>query len=129
MPNPIVEKILKEGINSVNISMFDKETKKRLLGEAGEILYKQGKSVEAIEVLTKAEDIEKLRRLGEIFLSEFKPELAALCFIPIRDKEKLNHIATLCIELKNYTLAEKAYEAADNQDMVFFVKDNFKGNS
>ena len=129
MQNPIVEKILKEGINSVNISMFDKETKKRFLGEAGEILYKQGKSVEAIEVMTKAEDNEKLRKLGEIFLSEFKPELAALCFIPTKDKEKLNHIATLCIELKNYNLAEKAFEAADNENMVSFVKGNFKGNS
>ena len=129
MPNPIVEKILKEGINSVNISMFDKETKKRFFGEAGEILYKQGKSVEAIEALAKAEDIEKLKELGEIFLSEFKPELAALCFIPTKDKEKLNHVAALCIEVKNYTLAEKAYEAADNQEMIFFVKGNFKGKS
>lgn len=129
MPNPIVEKILKEGINSVNISMFDKETKRKILGEAGEILYKQGKSVEAIEVLTKTEDIEKLKKFGEIFLSEFKPELAALCFIPTKDKEKLNHIATLCIEVKNYNLAEKAFEAANNQDMASFVKGNFKKNS
>ena len=127
MPNPIVEKILKEGVNSVNTSMFDKETKKRLFGEAGEILYKQGKSIKAIEVLTKAEDIEKLIKLGEIFLSEFKPELAALCFIPTKNKEKLNHVATLCIEVKNYNLAEKAFEAANNQDMVSFIKRNFKG--
>jgi len=127
MPNPIVEKILKEGVNSVNTSMFDKETKKKLFGEAGEILYKQGKSIKAIEVLTKAEDIEKLIKLGEIFLSEFKPELAALCFIPTKNKEKLNHVATLCIEVKNYNLAEKAFEAANNQDMVSFIKRNFKG--
>ena len=127
MPNPIVEKILKEGVNSVNTSMFDKETKKKLFGEAGEILYKQGKSIKAIEVLTKAEDIEKLIKLGEIFLSEFKPELAALCFIPTKNKEKLNHVATLCIEVKNYNLAEKAFEAENNQDMVSFIKRNFKG--
>ncbi|MBI4158660.1 hypothetical protein HY500_00180 [Candidatus Woesearchaeota archaeon] len=126
MPNPIVEKILKEGISSVNISMFDRETKKRFLGETGEILYKQGKSVEAIEVLTKAEDIEKLKKYGELFLSEFKPELAALCFIPSKDKEILNKVASLCINIKNYKLAKEAYKAADNKEMVFFVEENFK---
>lgn len=125
MDHPIVEKMLKEGINSVNLSMLDEKSRKNILTDVGEKLYKQGKILEAIEILTKAGDFGRLLKLGDIFASENKAELAALCYIPTKDKERLNKMAVLCIEVKNYALAAKAYGAADNPQMSAFIKQNF----
>ena len=60
MDHPIVMKILKEGINSVNLSMLDESARKRILRDVGDKLYKENKIHEAIEILTKANDMEKL---------------------------------------------------------------------
>ena len=125
MDHPIVEKILKEGISSVNLSMLDESARKKILSDVGEKLYRQGRFKDAIEIMAKANDIEKLAKLGDLFLSENKTELAALCFIPTRDKEKLNNIAVRCIQSKNYKLAVQAYEAADNRKMASFIMQNF----
>ncbi|MDP3765878.1 MAG: hypothetical protein Q8R04_05175 [Nanoarchaeota archaeon] len=125
MEHPIVEKILKEGINSVNLSMLDESARKKILSDVGEKLYRQNKFVEAIEIMAKANDIEKLTKLGDLFLSESKAELATLCFIPTKDKQRLNNAAVLCIKSKNYKLAAKAYEAADNRQMASFIQQNF----
>ena len=127
MEHPIVEKILKDGINSVNLSMLDESARKKILSDVGEKLYRQNKFVEAIEIMAKANDIEKLTKLGDLFLSENKIELATLCFIPTKDKQRLNSAAVLCIQSKNYKLAAKAYEAADNSQMASFIMQNFAG--
>ena len=125
MEHPIVEKILKDGINSVNLSMLDESARKRILSDAAERLYRQSKFVEAIEIMVKANDMEKLTKLGDLFLSESKTELATLCFIPTKDKQRLSSAAVLCIQAKNYRLAAKAYEAADNMQMAYFIQQNF----
>ena len=125
MEHPIVEKILKEGINSVNLSMLDESARKKILSDVSEKLYKQNKFAESIEIMAKANDTEKLTKLGDLFLSEKKVELATLCFIPTKDKQRLNSAAVLCIQSKNYKLAAKAYEAADNMQMASFIRQNF----
>ena len=128
MEHLIVEKILKDGISSVNLSMLDESARKRILSDVGEKLYKQNKFAEAIEIMAKAGDIEKLIKLGDLFLSEGRTELATLCFIPAKDKQRLNSAAVLCIQSKNYKLAAKAYEAADNNQMASFIQNNYAGD-
>ena len=125
MEHPIVEKIMKDGINSVNLSMLDEAARKRILSDVGEKLYRQNKFIEAIEVMAKAGDMEKLIKLGDLFLSEKKVELATLCFIPTKDKQRLNDAAVQCIQSKKYRLAAKAYDAADNRQMSSFIQQNF----
>ena len=127
MEYPIVEKILKEGINSVNISMLDEPAQKRILSDVGEKLFRQGKFPDAVEIMAKAGEFDKLKKLGDEFLSEKKTELATLCFIPTKDMPRLNNAAVLCIQAKNYKLAAKAYEAADNKQMASFIMENFAG--
>ena len=125
MDNPIVDKILSEGIKSVNLSMLDEQSRKKILTDVGEKLYRQGRILDAIEILAKANDFDRLTKLGDMFLSENKFEIAALCFIPTKDKARLNDVAVKCIELKNYKLASAAYEAADNRQMADFIRRNF----
>ncbi|MBI2108230.1 hypothetical protein HYX09_00040 [Candidatus Woesearchaeota archaeon] len=125
MENPIVEKILTKGINSVNLSMLDESTRKNILSDVGEKLYKQNRFAEAIDIMAQAGQIEKLKELGDSFLAEAKAELAALCFIPTKDKDRLNNAAVMCIHSKNYRLAAKAYQAAGNTQMAEFIEKNF----
>ncbi len=125
MEHPIVEKILKEGVNSVNLSMLDENSRKKILGIAGERLYRQNRFVEAIEIIAKAGDVEKLIKIGDLFLAEGRAELATICFIPAKDRQRLSNAAVLCIKSKNYKLAAKAYEAADNKQMADFIQQNF----
>ena len=125
MEHPIVEKIMKEGINSVNLSMLDDESRKKILIDVSEKLYRKGDFIDAIKVITMTNDIEKLEKLGDLFISENRIELATLCFIQTKDKQKLNNAALLCIQSKNYKLAAKAYEAADNKQMSSFIQQNF----
>lgn len=125
MEHPIVEKILKGGINSVNLSMLDESSRKKVLSDVAAKLYKQNRFIEAIDVMVKAKDSEKLLKIGNTFLSENKVELATLCFIPTKDKEKLNNAAVLCIQSGNYILAARAYDAAENKPMADFIRKNF----
>ncbi len=125
MEHPIVEKILKDGINSVNMSMLDEDARSKILSDVGEKLYKQNKFVEAIEIFSKANATERLIKIGDSFLFENKIELATLCFIPTKNKHRLNNAAVLCIQSKNYKLAAKAYEAAENKQMASFIQQNF----
>ena len=125
MEDPIVEKILKEGVNSVNLSMLNENSRKKILSNAGEKLYRQNKFIEAIEIMAKADEMEKLIKIGDSFLTEGKTELATHCFIPTKDKQRLNNAAVLCIKSNNYMLAAKAYEAAENKQMADFIQKNF----
>ena len=128
MENPIVEKMLKEGIDSVNLSMLDEATRKKILDDVANKLYKQNKHIEAINVLSSCGNNERLIKMGEEFVHYQKYELAALCFIPTKDKVRLNEIAVHCIKNKNYKLASEAYEAAGNYQMAGFIKRNFVKN-
>lgn len=125
MEHPIVAKILKEGINSVDLSMLDNSKEKRILNYVGERLYRLNKIPEAVVILEKAGDFEKLKEFGDQLLMQNKVEMAALCFIPTRDKEKLEKVAELCIQVMNYRLAAKAYEAAGNKSLAEFLRKNF----
>ena len=125
MENPIVEKILKDGLNSVNLSMLDENQRRSILADVGERLFKQNRFNEAVDVMSKAGEFEKLSAMGESFMMQGKTELATLCFIPTKDKEKLNSVALKCIQMKNYKLAAKAYEACGNSQMADFINNNF----
>lgn len=127
MEHPIVEKILKEGINSVNLDMLNEDARKKILSDVGEKLYKQGRLLEAIKIMAKAKELDKLLKLGDTFFNESKIEMAAHCFIPTKDKQRLNDVAVSLIKSKNYRLAARAYEAADNRQMASFIQENFAG--
>ena len=124
LEHPIVAKIIRDGINSVDLSMLEYNGKD-LLSYVGDRLYKLNKIPEAVKILEKAGNFEKLKDFGDQLLMQNKAELAVLCFIPTKDKERLEKAAELCIHIENYKLAAKAYETAGNKDLAEFLKKNF----
>ncbi len=125
MEHPVVAKILKEGINSVDLSMLEDGKEKEILNYVGERLYKLNKIPDAVEILKKAKNLERLKEMGDELMMQSRIEVATLCFIPTKDKDRLNKAAALCIKVMNYQLAAKAYEAAGNTEMVEFLERNF----
>ena len=125
MENPIVEKIMKEGVNSVNLTMLDGASRKKILLDVANKLYKQNKVVESIKIMSISGFTEELIKMGDDFMHYKKYEYAALCFIPTKDKARLNEAGVNLIKDKNYNLAAEAYEAAGNFQMAEFIKKNF----
>jgi|SRR3989338_9530921 len=125
MGNPIVEKIIKEGVNSVNLSMLDESSRKKIISEAADKLYKSNNFIEAINILSDENLTEELAKMGEEFMHYRKYDFAALCFIPLKDKSKLNEVGINLIKDKNYKLAAESYKAAGNMQMADFIKTNF----
>ena len=125
MEHPIVAKILKEGINSIDLSMLDDNKEKKILNYIGERLYRLNKIPDAVVILEKARNFEKLKDFGDQLLMQNKIELATFCFLPTGDKERLEKAAELCIQIENYKLAAKAYEVAGNKSLTEFLKKNF----
>ena len=125
MEHHIIAKILKEGINFVDLSMLDGDNGKRILIYVAEKLYKLNKISEAVTILEKAREFERLKEMGDELMAQNKGELAALCYIPTKDKDRLNNAALLCLKSMNYKLAAKAYESAGNLEMANFLLDNY----
>ena len=105
--------------------MLDEDNGKRILVYVGEKLYKLNKISEAVTILEKAMEFERLKEMGDELMAQNKAGLAALCFIPTKDKERLNNVAVLCMKAMNFELAAKAYEAAGNLEMANFLKNNY----
>ena len=125
MQNPIVDKIMKEGIKSVNLSMLPENSRKIILQDVGEKLLKEGKYMESSEVLSLAGDFTKLNEIGDSMSSEGRTETAALFYLKGKDKDKLNSIAAKLVASRSYKLASQAYEASGNMQMAEFLKSNF----
>ena len=125
MEHLIVEKIMKEGLSSVNLSMLDENTRRKILSDVGEKLFREGRFTDAIDIMSKIGDFFKLLEKGDNFLKEGKIELAAMCFIPTKDKQRLNSVAVLLIQSQKYNLAAKTYDAAENSQMASFIRENF----
>ena len=69
--------------------------------------------------------MEELAKMGDEFMHYGKYDFAALCFIPLKDKAKLNEVGINLIKDKNYKLAAESYKAAGNMQMADFIKTNF----
>jgi hypothetical protein len=126
MQNPIVEKIMKEGIRSVNISMLSDESKTALLLDVGDKLFKESRYNESAEILSLARATDKLTEMGDMLSSQGRTETAVIFYLPTKNKEKLNESALKCINSKNYRLAALAYEASGNIQMAQFIRENFQ---
>ena len=122
---PLFLPLMKEGLSSVNISMLDENTRRKILSDVGEKLFREGRFSDAIDIMAKTGDFFKLLEKGDNFLKEGKSELAAMCFIPTKDKPRLNSVAVLLIQAQRYELAARTYEAAENAQMASFIRENF----
>ncbi|MEK6835276.1 MAG: hypothetical protein AABX61_03375 [Nanoarchaeota archaeon] len=65
----IVPSIVKKGIDSVNLNMFDDSTRGGLLNAAGDEFVKRGDFVQAVKSFVLTKNVLKLDEIGDIFSS------------------------------------------------------------
>ena len=84
----IVPSILRKGIENLNLSMFDEETKRKLLNATGEELMKKGDMLEAEKAFVLTDNKEKLIEIGDGFIKVGMFSQAIDAFKMANSKEK-----------------------------------------
>jgi hypothetical protein len=128
MGHPLVDKILKEGLQSVNVSMLSKELRLRLMTDAGNALMHANRYREAADAYALAENNELLREQGQWFLQQQKLALAAYFLRHVENGERLEELGQRCIGANEIEAAKAVYETMGNETMLNFLKENFPGN-
>ncbi|MDD4877520.1 MAG: hypothetical protein PHO02_00605 [Candidatus Nanoarchaeia archaeon] len=125
MASTLARWVVEKGVDNINPSMLSAEMRSDIMTEAGIILLNEGRIYEAVKAVVMAGNSDKLVDMGDEFVRQTKFEEAALCFIPVKDKDKLEKTAAECAKLGNMSLAYFAYVAAGNDQMASFFKENF----
>ncbi len=125
MSNTLARWVVDKGIDNINPSMLSSEMKREVLTEAGMILLKEGRVYEAVKAVSMAENSGKLVQMGDEFMRQSKFDKAVLCFIPTKDKTRIEKAAVECAKQGQVQLAYYAYVASENAEMAVFLKENF----
>jgi len=65
----LVPALIRKGIDSINLSMFNEDTKKKLLNAAGTELFKKGRFQEAVKAFSATSNKEKLIEVGDYYVN------------------------------------------------------------
>ena len=65
----IVPALLKKGLDNIDLSMFNEETKVELLNKAGDELYKRGNYSEAIKAFIHTNNTAKLVKVADDYIN------------------------------------------------------------
>ena len=99
MSSPIVKLIVEKGVKNVNLSMFKDSERKAILQEVAEILLRQGKTPQVLEILEYV-DVKKF-------------------------EDMLRPVAEHCVELGDYKKAALIYEKIGYNELAEFIRINF----
>ena len=97
----IVPSIVKKGIDSVNLNMFDDQTREGLLNAAGEEFIKRGDFIQSVKSFLLTKNVPKLDEIGDIFSSRGQYnqaiEIYNLAYNFSRDSVKLVKCGEKCL--------------------------------
>lgn len=124
MGHPIIDKIVREGVQSVNVSMLSPDLRKRLMTEAGQTLMRQNRFKEAAHAFALGENKIELREHGRWFLKQQKIGLAAYFLIHVEDEATLQDLAQRCIAANETDAAKEIYSALGDDTMLHFIREN-----
>jgi len=126
MAHPIVDKIVKGGVDSVNVSMLSHDLRLKLMTEAGSTLMHEGRYAEASRAFAIGENHDMLREQGRWFMEQKRPAIAAWFLLNVEERpEKLEELAEVCIGIGEYAAAKAIFEKLGNTTMLAFLKENF----
>jgi hypothetical protein len=126
MGHPIIDKIVKDGVQSVNVSMLSPELRFKLMTEAGNVLMHMARYPEAAKAFATADNREQLREHGKWFLEQQKVGLAAYFLLHVEREEQLEELAQRCIAANEIAPAEAIYAHLNDKVMLSFLRENFK---
>ena len=97
----IVPSIVKKGIDNVNLSMFDDDTRSGLLNAAGDEFFKRGDFTQAVKAYVLTKNVSKMDQIGDEFSGrgQFSQaiEIYSLAYNFSQDKNKLINCGEKCL--------------------------------
>ncbi len=96
MDHPLVEKILRDGASSVDVSKLSPQLRLRLMTDAGERLLHAGNAAQAAQCYALAGNGTKLRETGEWFLERRDFGAAAHFLAHVASRDELERLAQQC---------------------------------
>jgi hypothetical protein len=124
MSHPIIDKILREGVQSVNVSMLSPELRLKLMTDAGNTLMHQNRYKEAAHAFALAGNKEQLREHGNWLLKQKRFAHAAYFLVHVQDEEQLRELAQICIAANELEAAKEIYSTLGDETMLLFMKEN-----
>ena len=98
----IVQLIIGKGVKNVDLSMFSEESRKEVLQQVAEILLRQGKTAEVLEIL----EFIDLKRYAAM----------------------VRPLADQCVDSEDYRTAALIYEKIGDKELSRFIIKNFVEN-
>src|SRR3989338_3022156 len=89
--------IANKGVDNIDVSMLSNDVKASILNDAAYLCFKMDKHIDAIKAWALAGNKAKLIEIGDWFLESARFRLAALAFIPTKDKARLENIGGLLV--------------------------------
>lgn len=125
MTHPIINKIVNEGVDSVQLSALPKEVRSKLFTEAGNTLLHKRKLEEAAKCFALAENRDALLEHGRWYMKQQLLGAAAMFLLHVEDEEKLEELAKACIASNDIAAAKAIYSKLGNEVMLHFINKNF----
>lgn len=125
MAHPLIDKILNDGVRSVNVSMLSPELRKRLMTDAATALLSRNRIADAADALAIGGNLERLREIGEWYLLQRRYPAAALFLRHVEEPERLARLAQDCLAAGDVSAARAIYESLGDETMLEFLKQNF----
>lgn len=123
--NAVASRIIDNGIDNVDLTMWSPERKSSLLTDVAILLFKKGRTEEAVRTLVVSGNQIMLKKWFNDFVEERKSKYAALCAIALKDNKNIEVWAGYCMEDGYYKTALEGFNTLNKKDMVNFVKTNF----
>jgi len=125
--DPLVQKIVREGVSSLKVGMLPEQTRKKLLTTAGDKLLHMGKLREAADTYALGGNVEKLRDSAAWLLEQRRHADAATFLVHVGSPEELARLAEECIAAGQVRTARMLYEELGEEQMLRFLDENFSG--
>ncbi len=121
----IGDKCLEAGHITEAIAAYKVVADQDRLNKVGDYCLEKGKIDFAIEVYAALENKTKLNALGDKCFGEKNYMYAHKAYAMVQEKDKLNRVGEEFMKMGLLANALRSFEAADNQMMVQFIKENF----
>ena len=118
----ITKLIMSKGIDNVEIP---ESIKKKVLLEAGTILFKEGMYEESGKAFAKADLKEELLASGDWLAKQGRFPDAAYFYKFSQDKRRMEACAHECMNQGKGQQAKMLFEILDNKNMLVFLQENF----
>jgi hypothetical protein len=125
MTHPLIQKIVEQGVSSVNVSMLSPDAKKKIMTEAGNTLMHLNRYQEAAQAYAVGENNDLLKEQGHWFLKQNRFAMAAFFLLHVEKEETLENLAQQCITAGELEAAKAVYRKLGNTIMLQFLEENF----